>query len=746
VYEVVWTRLAMASYGVTAALISIVLSMFMAGLGLGSWGAGALTRRIRAFDAQKALRFYSLAEFLIGVSALVVPFGFSLGRQWMLHAQSFSTWQTSRFYLLAGTWIAFTLLPSCTCMGATFPLLMAVIRRTKPSEAEHSFSFLYVANVLGALLGTILSAFILIELFGFHGTLYVAASLNSILALLAFALSFTLISSSNEVVSESERSHSIQSTGSPRSSILLLLFTTGLVSMGMEVVWVRQFTPYVGNAVYAFAEILGIYLLATFLGAWDYRSRIRLQQCDAIGTKWSMLALFAVLPLLGADPLIPLHAGAGVVRLLSIALFCALTGFLTPSLMDMWSSGKPDRAGTAYAVNVLGCILGPILSGFLLLPALGERLSIAALSIPLCFIAIVASFRVKPAAEGKRRSLQSLIQPAFAIACAVAIFCISHDFETLFPKREVRRDYSATVVAAGTGFGRSLLVNGVGMTILTPITKFMVHLPAAFRSRPPENGLVICFGMGTSFRSMLSWGIPTTAVDLIPSVPAVFDYFHSDARKLVDSPLARIVVDDGRRFLDQSNETYDIIVVDPPPPVEAAGSSLLYSKEFYEVIKRHLRPNGILQIWYPAATGDAATMSSITYALVQSFPHVRAFRSYEGSFGVHFLASMNSILPATGEVLAARLPAPAAADLVEWGPETSPQKQFDRVLLQEVPPTSLAAEDPNAPAMRDDIPVNEYFVLRRYLHLGSRSASSRNGESDKYSGTGNTSAATHSPS
>ena len=743
VYEVVWTRLAMASYGVTAALISIVLSMFMAGLGLGSWGAGALTRRIRAFDAQKALRFYSLAEFLIGVSALAVPFGFSLGRQLMLHAQSFSTWQTSRFYLLAGTWIAFTLLPSCACMGATFPLLMAVIRRTKPSEAEHSFSFLYVANVLGALLGTILSAFILIELFGLHGTLNVAASLNALLALSALAMSF-VVSAPSQVVSDLETPHRVQSNGLPSSAILLLLFTTGLVSMGMEVVWVRQFTPYVGNAVYAFAEILGIYLLATFLGAQDYRSRIRLHKRDGIEMKWSALALFALFPLLGADPLIPFNSvGMNVVRLMSIALFCALAGFLTPSLMDIWSSGKPDRAGTAYAINVLGCILGPLVAGLLLLPALGERLSIVTLSIPLFVIAIVTSFRVKPSAEIRKHGLPLMLEPVLAIVGAVAIFCISHDYETLFPMREVRRDYSATVVATGKGFERSLLVNGVGMTSLTPITKFMVHLPAALRSRPPENGLVICFGMGTSFRSMLSWGIPTTAVDLIPSVPALFNYFHPDAQKFVDSPLARIVVDDGRRFLDQSSETYDIIVVDPPPPVEAAGSSLLYSKEFYEVIKRHLSPNGILQIWYPGETGDAATMSSITNALVQSFPHVRAFRSYDGKFGIHFLASMNPILPATGEVLAARLPAPAAADLVEWGPETSPQKQFDRVLLQEVSLTSLAAEDPSAPAMRDDMPVNEYFVLRRYLHLGSRSASSRTGESDKYSGAGNAPEGTH---
>jgi spermidine synthase len=155
----------------------------------------------------------------------------------------------------------------------------------------------------------------------------------------------------------------------------------------------------------------------------------------------------------------------------------------------------------------------------------------------------------------------------------------------------------------------------------------MVHMPVAFMSKPPKNGLVICFGMGTSFRSMLSWGIPTTAVDLIPSVPSLFGYFHADAQTLENSPLARIAVDDGRRFLDDSTQTYDVIVVDPPPPPQAAGSSMLYSREFYEVVKKHLRENGILQQWYPERAGDAATTVAITKALMQSFPYVRAFRA-----------------------------------------------------------------------------------------------------------------------
>jgi len=254
------------------------------------------------------------------------------------------------------------------------------------------------------------------------------------------------------------------------------------------------------------------------------------------------------------------------------------------------------------------------------------------------------------------------------------------------------------------------------MTRLTPVTKYMTHLPLAFLSRRPQNGLVICFGMGTSFRSMLSWGIHATAVDLIPSVPSMFGYYHADAQKLLRSPLARVVVDDGRRFLDGSTESYDVIVVDPPPPPQAAGSSLLYSHEFYEVVKKHLRQGGILQIWYPDNEGDIATEVSITKAIMHSFPYVRAFRSFDME-GIHFLASMEPIPITSSSALAARLPSAAASDLVEWGPQTNPQQQFESVLSQELILEDIVAKAPRTPAMRDNEPINEYFLLRSWFHF-----------------------------
>jgi predicted membrane-bound spermidine synthase len=399
----------------------------------------------------------------------------------------------------------------------------------------------------------------------------------------------------------------------------------------------------------------------------------------------------------------------------AIVLFCAMAGFLTPLLVDSWSSGDPDRAGTAYAVNIAGSIIGPMVAGFWLLPWLGERLSIMALAIPLFAVAALTVFRKPSEPAQVKSSLKPKIYLALAVIAAILLLSVSQDFETRYAVREVKRDYTATVIATGTGPDRNLLVNGVGMTAITPITKYIAHLPLAFMARRPQNGLVICFGMGTSFRSMLTWDIPTTTVDLIPSVPAMFGYYHADAAKVLSSPLARIVIDDGRRFLDGSTETYDVIVIDPPPPPQAAGSSLLYSREFYEVIKKHLQKDGILQTWYPEILGDTATSVSVTKALMQSFPYVRAFRSFD-KFGIHYLASMEPIPITPSSVLAERMPPSAASDFVEWGPQATAQQQFELVLSRELALGNLVANDPRVPVMRDDQPINEYYLLRSWFH------------------------------
>jgi spermidine synthase len=245
----------------------------------------------------------------------------------------------------------------------------------------------------------------------------------------------------------------------------------------------------------------------------------------------------------------------------------------------------------------------------------------------------------------------------------------------------------------------------------------MVHLPLALRPEPPRSALVLCFGMGTSFRSALSWGIEATAVDLVPSVPALSGFFHTDADELIASPRARVVVDDARRFLERSKERFDLVIVDPPPPIQASASSLLYSREFNELVRAHLAPGGVFQQWFPGVEGTA--LASLTRALREVFPYLRTFRSLDGQ-GIHLLASERPLPSASAEAAVARMPEAARRDLLEWFPKAPDAAGPLRAqLAREVDAATLSRQD--VPPLSDDRPVNEYYLLRqafgRYVGL-----------------------------
>ena len=269
-------------------------------------------------------------------------------------------------------------------MGATIPVAMLAIKNEFRGDSRRSFSFLYLANVLGAVTGAIGPLF-LIEISGFHGALRVGAALNGLLSLSAMGLSLGRTRSERSVATPAFSGGSVSLEQPTRSRKQLgLLFTTGLTSMGAEVVWIRQFTPYLSTVVYAFATILGVYLAATFVGSRLYRhwSRSHKQEGALV---WGMLGIATLLPLITASP--QFHPrGLYVYSLLrlvvGIAPFSGILGFVTPMLVDRWSGGDPDLAGRAYAVNVAGCILGPLVAGFILLPLISERWALFVFALP----------------------------------------------------------------------------------------------------------------------------------------------------------------------------------------------------------------------------------------------------------------------------------------------------------------------------------------------------------------------------
>jgi spermidine synthase len=700
-YQVVWMRLAFASFGVITPVMSVVISVFMLGLAVGSWAGGRWIKYLTSRSHASAAYFYAAAEALIGLGALCVAPLFGFGQTLLLNVGE----SDSNAYLFSSAVImGLSLLPWCICMGTTFPFMMAFVKE-QDRQQTGSFSFLYLANVAGAMCGTLISALILIELLGIRNTLVTAAIVNLLIAAIAVRLGMRRVSIEHGNAEPAARPVAFDFNDTHGLRVApAILFLTGFVSMSLEVIWTRNFTPVLGTTIYSFAELLFIYLFATWIGSQVYRRQLRMNSVLRTDALIGLLGVFAFLPVLLNDPRLQL----GMVGIfVSVFLFCRVLGYLTPKLIDAYAKGNPELAGRAYAYNVIGCILGPLFASYVFLPTLGVRLSMVLHAVPF---AVVYAWIARGASVSIARKMT--VMGASAVALVLSIFVAQTYEERVEPLSahvEIRRDHTATIISTGEGLNKRLFVNGVGITSLTPITKMMAHFPLALLDHRPESALVICFGMGTTFRSLASWGIDTTAIELVPSVKEAFPFYFNDAAEIMKSPNVHVIVDDGRRFLKRTTREFDVITLDPPPPIEAAASSLLYSEEFYELVNSHLKKDGLLQQWFPSS--DPQTLRAVAGSLMNSFPHVRAFTSIE-NWGTHFIASNSPIPDVKAAEMVGRLPEKARHDLVEWNPKDSPDELFGRMLSAELDiRTTLQADQ--IIAITDNRPYNEYYFVRR---------------------------------
>jgi len=710
-YQVVWLRICFASFGVITPVLSVVISVFMFGLFAGSWLAGRLVEALAARTRLSAVWYYALAELVIGVGAFAVPHLFGLGERALLPVgQS----DSAAYLWWSALIIAGSIFPWCFLMGTTFPLMMAYIKEQSNDETT-SFSFLYLANVIGAMTGTLVTAVVLIELLGFTRTLRVAAAMNLCIAISAGWLGLGSLGRRAGRAAAAARPRPSVAHGLGRRSrpAMVILFVTGFTSMAMEVVWTRAFTVVLKTQVYSFAFLLFTYLLATWIGSLVYRRHLVRQVVLSTERLVAWLAIAALLPIALNDPRLHLQTVPpvlgnvlrGLVALASIFPFCALLGYLTPKLIDKASQGSPEAAGSSYAVNILGCIVGPLVASYLMLPAMGLKLSLLLLAAPYLLLFLFGS---APRALRAHRREAAVLVPLALVSILVVDTYEDQGVGYGPGENQVRRDHTATIVSFGSGMKKMLLVNGVGITNLTTITKVMAHLPLAMLGHRPTSALDICFGMGTTFRSLMSWNIEATAVELVPSVKEAFPYYFDDANQVVSRPNGKIVIDDGRRFLRRTQETFDVVTLDPPPPVEAAGSSLLYSNEFYAAVRARLKAGGILQQWMPNTKGQ--TVQAVVNSLLESFPYVKMYLSHEG-WGHHFLASMSPIETPSPAELASRMPELARADLVEWVKEKNPEVFLGLVLGSEEDPRAFV-RGAGSIHITDDRPFNEYYVLR----------------------------------
>jgi spermidine synthase len=242
----------------------------------------------------------------------------------------------------------------------------------------------------------------------------------------------------------------------------------------------------------------------------------------------------------------------------------------------------------------------------------------------------------------------------------------------------------------------------------------MAHVPMLAHPSPDDT-LVICFGMGTTYRSAIAHGGRVTVVELVQEVFDAFDWFYPDSQRVRHYPKGRMVTNDGRNFLKITRDRYDVITLDPPPPIDAAGVGSLYSSEFIELAKSRLKPGGIMAHWIPypgtnSGVDDDDMHRMLVDTFTGAFTHVLLIPSFRG-VGLHVLGSMDAPIEIKRGKLARRLKnSKVAEDLNEW--DEVPMRAF----MQRSPVTRPEA---GGSLETDDTPWLEFNLIRS-LRRGTR--------------------------
>jgi spermidine synthase len=674
VYQVVWIRMFGNVFGNTIASASIVVAVFMLGLGVGSYVVGAWADR-HATRPATILRAYGGFELAIALLALAIaalwPRLAELSALASFYSRGEEGWYalSSASHLVHGS-IALVLLgPVTFLMGGTLTLLIRCRVGADLDAGGWRIAVLYAVNTAGAAVGGFLTDFALVPAFGLSGAQRTAIVLNVVAGLGALRLA----ARPADITGRAARSG--QALGpdrvkeptdrSPVAWTSLALALCGFAAMGMEILWFRHFVILLGE----FRAVLSLLLTLILAGiaAGSLAAGALLRRARAVSparpAQWLIVVqgLFIAASLLGlalaaAEDIRQAATGVPASRrawqelwfnarpmLAEVALPALLMGFSFPlgnAIVQRIEQSVGRRAGLLYLSNTAGAVAGALATGFVLLPMLGIQGSATTLMLTAA-LAIVPLF-VTADHEGSK--LADHKGPRYlAMAGSIALAGIALVLWLALPPRYVIMRAQAPVtdgqrlltlsegvteviaVADQPGRGRMLLTNGHPMSSTDLLSqrymRALAHIPLLAIDNP-EDVLVLCFGVGnTAHAATLHPSVKRIeVVDLSRHVLAHSAYFRDANRDVLEDPRVSIFVNDGRHHLLMRRAvSYDVITLEPPP-ITHAGIGALYSREFYAQARARLKPGGYLSQWLPVAGVPPATTLAMVRAFVDVFP------------------------------------------------------------------------------------------------------------------------------
>ena len=663
IYEVIWMRQLTLIFGSTVFATSTVLTAFMAGLALGSYYFG---RKIDE-STQSPLRLYALLEAGIGAFCLVWPLILAaLGAVYVLIHRNI----TSEFYTLSLIRFVLTfgviLIPS-TLMGGTLP----VLTRFFVKRLEHlgtNIGILYALNTFGAVVGTVAAGFFLIEALGVRWTLGIGIAINFAVAAVALALAQKV--SGTEADEPHEEAQQTESEDGPylheRQLVLWAIGISGFCALAYEVLWTRIMVFFLGSTTYAFATMLAAFLFGIALGSMVFSRWVdRMKQPIAVfGSVQLGIGLCALILMPAFEELYGMsqafQSTFGASRFwaffscfLVMCLPTFLMGASFPLVTKIYTGNARQLGrsiGNVYAVNTVGSILGAFCAGFILIPLLGIRPSIV-LTVALntgigCFLVLRSGRRT----ETGKSLLQGVGIGMPMLNAGLAVILLLTVNQPLFLKSTIFKtqrpgdtliDYNEEVDATVTtlkddeGVYRLYVDTNQAADASrwdSPSHRVIAHLPLLLHPRPKQ-ALVVGFGMGLTSHSITQHGVRVDAIELSSGViSAAQTHFTHINGNVFENPLFNYRLNDGRNHILMTKTKYDMISTGIIHPLVSAGSSNIYTADFYRLCRRILSEDGIMCQWVPLHRLPESHYKMIVRTFIEVFPHTTLWYKYTPDF------------------------------------------------------------------------------------------------------------------
>jgi len=664
IYEVVWFQLLELVVGATAVSLGVLLAAFMGGLCAGS----ILYSRLVPSD-RHPLRAYASLELGIGALGLLILFGLPvLGNLYVANAShGFAS------MLLRALLAMICLLPPTVLMGATLP---AVARLVESTPAGVSWvGFFYGGNIAGAVIGSLVAGFYLLRVYDMATASYVAAAMNAAVAGIAWVLSTRVPVPTTEAPPAARavkaratdaratdtRGANLQGSRAANllhTSVYIAIGLSGLAALGAEVIWTRILSLLFGGTVYTFSIIAAAFLCGLGIGSakgarltrYSERPGMLLagfQLGAVVAVAWGAALMNRAYPYWPIDPALApgpwFNFQIDLVRaFIAIVPAAYCWGASFPIALAAAGARPSDPArlvGTVYAANTVGAVIGALLFSVLIIPAFGTQ-DAQRLLIWVALAASAVMLLSPPATDARtpavRRIGMSLAGLLIAGTAAASVAPVPPDL--IAYGRQIATFKGASYLYEGEGLNSSIAVSesegGIRNFHVSGkveastevhdmrLQRMLGHISALMHPNP-QSVLVVGFGAGVTAGSfVLHPGIKRIVIcEIEPLIPRmVAPYFTKENNDVVHDPRVEIVYDDARHYILTTNEKFDIITSDPIHPW-VKGAASLYTQEYFELVKSHLNPGGIVTQWVPLYQSTEDVIKSEVATFFNVFPY-----------------------------------------------------------------------------------------------------------------------------